>query len=149
MFAILVDTSVWLDLAKDPRQQTLLGVLEELVKLKEVSLIVPRIIVDEFQRNKARIVQESCRSVSSVFKRVKELVDKFGDTEKKAAVLEQLSDVDHKIPLLGESAVGSVARIEALLGGSPIIEATDDVKLRCPEGYREEGPVSSATKWNG
>jgi hypothetical protein len=133
MFAFLIDTSVWLDLAKDPRQQTLLGVLEELVKLKEVSLLVPRIVLDEFHRNKARVVEESCRSVSSVFKRVKELVEKFGDSKKKAAALEQLNDVDHKIPLLGESAVGSVARIEALFDGATIIEATDDVKLRAAQ----------------
>ena len=31
MFWILVDTCVWLDLAKDPKQQPLLGVVEELL----------------------------------------------------------------------------------------------------------------------
>jgi hypothetical protein len=59
MFNILVDTCVWLDTAKDPDQQPLLGVLEELVKLNEVRLIVPRIVIDEFGRNKQRIIQES------------------------------------------------------------------------------------------
>lgn len=55
MFKILIDTCVWLDLAKDPKQTPVLGVVEELVKLGEVSLIVPRIVLDEFRRNRKRI----------------------------------------------------------------------------------------------
>ncbi len=32
MFRLLVDTCVWLDIAKDQQQQATLGVLEELVR---------------------------------------------------------------------------------------------------------------------
>lgn len=34
MFKILIDTCVWLDLAKDQRQVPVLGVVEEMVKLR-------------------------------------------------------------------------------------------------------------------
>ena len=133
MFKILIDTCVWLDLAKDLHQQPLLAVLEELVQMQEASLIVPRTVLHEFHRNKARIVEESGRSLSSVFKRVKEAVNKFGDPAKRQVVLEQLNDVDHKIPMLGESAVDSIARIEKLLNESTIIEVSDGVKLRAAQ----------------
>lgn len=133
MFRILIDSCVWLDLAKDPHQQPLLAVLEELIQMQEVSLIVPRTILDEFRRNKARIIEESGRSLSSVFKRGKEAVNKFGDPTKRQIVLEQLNDVDHKIPVLGESAVDSITRIEKLLNESTIIEVSDDVKLRAAQ----------------
>jgi hypothetical protein len=133
MFKILIDTCVWLDLAKDPHQQPLLTVIEELVQMQEITLIVPRTVLDEFQRHKARIIEESGRSLSSVFKRVKEAVNKFGDPKKRQVVLEQLNDVDHKIPILGESAIDSVARIEKLLNGSTIIEPSNDVKLRAAQ----------------
>jgi predicted nucleic acid-binding protein len=33
VFKILVDTSVWLDLAKDQKQEPLVGVIEEMVRL--------------------------------------------------------------------------------------------------------------------
>ena len=79
MFRILIDTCVWLDLAKDYRQRALLGALEELIRYGEVSLIVPHVIVDEVSRNKARIIEESNRSLSGSLKRVKEAVDKYGD----------------------------------------------------------------------
>ncbi|HEY3161841.1 MAG TPA: PIN domain-containing protein, partial [Vicinamibacterales bacterium] len=133
MFRVLVDTCVWLDLAKDHRQQSLLHVLEELVRKREVALIVPRTVCEEFTRNKARVVEESTRSLSGVLKRVKDVLDRFGDTRRKRVVLEQLNDVDHRLPILGESAIESIARIEKLLATSPIIETTDAVKLRAAQ----------------
>ena len=130
MHKILIDTCVWLDLAKDPEQQALLSVIEELVKRQELVLIVPRIVLDEFDKNKEKIIKESSQSLSSVFKKVKEAVDKFGDPKKKKIVLEQLNNVDYKIPSLGEAAIVSVTRIEKLLKESVIIETTDSIKLR-------------------
>lgn len=133
MFKILVDTCVWLDLAKDYHQQPLLGVLEELIRQKQVSLILPRTVYDEFTRNKPRIADEGGRSLSSVLKRVKEVVEKFADGRRKRIVLEQLNDVDHKIPILGEIAIESIGRIEKLFNASTIIEASNDVKLRAAQ----------------
>ena len=92
----LVDTCVWLDIAKDYRQKTLLSALEELVRIGEVELIVPQVVRDEFARNKARIAEESARGLSSVMKRVREAVNQFGADDKKAAVLAQLNDIDHR-----------------------------------------------------
>jgi mevalonate kinase len=129
MHKILVDTCVWLDIAKSPDQQALLNVIEELIKRKELSLIVPRTVIDEFERNKERVIKESSQSLSNIIKRVKDVVDKFGDPKKKRATLELLSDVDYKIPSLGESAIVSIARIEKLLNDADIIETTNDIKL--------------------
>lgn len=133
MFKILVDTCVWLDLAKDYQQQALLTALEELVREGNVELIVPRTVMDEFARNKARVIEESGRSLSGTLKRAKEAVDKFGDPRRKAIVLQQLNDVDHRLPTLGEAAVGTVGRIEKLFAASPIMEISDAVKLRAAE----------------
>ena len=130
MHKILIDTCVWLDMAKDQEQVALLNVIEELIRLKELDLIVPRIVVDEFARNKEKIIKESNKSLSQVFKRVKDAVDKFGDPKKKQLALELLNDVDYKIPSLGEAATISITRIENLLKGAKIIETTEEVKLR-------------------
>jgi hypothetical protein len=132
-FNILIDTCVWLDVAKDYQQQAILAALEELVRQGDVALILPRIVVDEFARNKARIIEESSRSLSSTLKRVKEAVEKFGDPRKKTLVLHQLDDVDHRLPTLGSAAVGTVGRIEKLFGRTPVIEIADVVKLRAAQ----------------
>ncbi|HTE92197.1 MAG TPA: PIN domain-containing protein [Bradyrhizobium sp.] len=133
MFKILIDTCVWLDLAKDYQQQAILSALEELITEKSVALILPRIVVDEFARHKARIIEESSRSLSGTLKRVKEAVEKLGDPKKKQMVLCQLNDVDHRLPTLGEAAVETVTRIERLFARTPIIETSDAVKLRAAQ----------------
>jgi hypothetical protein len=38
---MLIDTCIWLDLAKDYQRQALLGVLEELVRQNRVEIILP------------------------------------------------------------------------------------------------------------
>src|SRR5262245_37602528 len=127
MFHLLIDTCVWLDLAKDHKQQSLLSALEELARAHTISLIVPRLVVDEFARNKARIIEESRQSLSGTFKRVKEAVEKFGDPKRKNSVLEQLNEVDRRLPTIGDTASGTVARIGALFNGCSIIEVPDAV----------------------
>jgi len=133
MFRLLIDTCVFLDLAKDAEQQPLLTVLEELVERKEVSLIIPETVVNEFNNNKARVLKENSQSLSSIFKRVSDVVHKFGDPKKKKAALEQLRDVDYKIPIVGGAASISIDRIDKLLKSSAIIPASDSVKLKAAE----------------
>ncbi len=131
MFKILVDTCVWLDLAKDPRQLPLLAVVEEMVKAGMVTLIVPRLVLDEFRCHRERIARESCRSLSTHFRLVKEAVNKIGgDKKKMQVVLSHLDDVDRKIPIVGGVADEALERIEKLLSGSDIIEPSDTVMLR-------------------
>ncbi len=61
---LLIDTSVWLDLVKDYRQLPILDALSAMSEAGELTLILPRIVVDEFERNKERVVAESKRSLS-------------------------------------------------------------------------------------
>jgi hypothetical protein len=129
-FNILIDTCVWLDVAKDYQQQAILAALEELVRQGDVALILPRIVLDEFARNKARIIEDSSRSLSSTLKRAKEAVEKFGDPRKRSTVLSQLNDVDYRLPTLGSAAVDAVGRIEKLFADSALVEISDSVKLR-------------------
>ena len=45
---LLIDTSVWLDLTKDPRHMPLLDALSAMIEAGEVELILPQIIPEEF-----------------------------------------------------------------------------------------------------
>jgi len=150
MFKTLADTCVWLDMAKEPQQQLLLSVLEELIKLQEVEILLPKVVVDEFHRNRQRIIDDSRRSLSSVFKRVKEAVDKYGDSASKDKVMEQLNDIDHRLPTLGDAVGNSLDRIEALFRSAELIEATEAVKLRVFErGLQIKAPFNSKENSTG
>jgi PIN domain len=139
MFRVLIDTCVWLDLAKDQRQEGLLAAVEEMVRLGMISLIVHQTVLDEFQRNRERIAKESARSVSTHVRVVKDAVGKVGGNKRRMRlVLTYLDDVDHKMPIIGGTAVGTLDRIEKLLKGSRIVEASDAARLRAAQRAMEK-----------
>src|SRR6266849_3436221 len=123
MFRMLVDTCVWLDVARDRKQIALLGVVEQMIRRRLLSLIVPRLLLDEFRRNRARIEKDSAKSLASQLKIVKDAVKRAGGNKRKTrGVLSYLDDVGHKIPILGGAAVGALDRIETMLTASAIVE---------------------------
>lgn len=131
MFHVLIDTSVWLKLAQDHKLTPLLQVIEHMVRDKEVNLLVPRLVVDEFHRNKDRVLKESARSFTGHFAEVrKALAMAGGDKRKTAAVLSHLAEVNHKLPKLGSPAGGTLASIERLLEKANVIEPSDTIMLR-------------------
>ena len=48
---LLIDTSVWLDLAKDYRQLPIIDALTYIWEANELELILPRVVVEEWDRN--------------------------------------------------------------------------------------------------
>lgn len=134
MFNVLIDTSVWLDLAEDVRQTPLLDLVERLLADVQMRLLVPRIVVDEFHKNRDRVAKSSAKSLSTHFNHVKSAIRKVdGDKRQKDRVLDYLSNLDHRIPILGGAAEGALARIAAILSSSTIIDASDAVKLRAAD----------------
>lgn len=130
---ILIDTNIWLDLAKDYRMAPVLTTLEELVNANAVELIMPQIVLDEFARNRERVMEDSKRSLASYFKRVREAVTQFGDDAKKADTLDQLNEIDHKIATKGEVSKRTLGTIEKLMATSAAIAISDAAKVKATE----------------
>jgi hypothetical protein len=133
MFRILVDTCVWLDLAKDHKSGPLLDVLEMLVKRGDAELLRPRVVVDEFARNKTRVAKEAAQSLSSALRRVREAVWQLDEPRRRANLAKRLTDLDLKLPTLGETAVAAIGKIETLMGASGVLETSSEVMLRAAE----------------
>ena len=136
---MLIDTCVWLDLAKESKQTPALGVVEELVRRGMLTLIVPRVLLDEFRRNRDRVAKESARSLATHFRVVKDAVTRAGGHKRRVrGLLAHLDDVDHKIPLVGGAAVGVLDRIERLLAASLPIEPSEAATLRASQRALEK-----------
>ncbi len=134
MINVLIDTCVWLDLAQDQKQTPLLLVVESMVKNKALSLIVPRLVHDEFQKNRARVAKASARSLAGHFQQVKEAVNKgTADSRRKRALLAQLDELNHKIPIIGGAADSVLERVDALLLQATIVGTSDAAKLRAAD----------------
>ena len=130
---LFIDTCVWLDLADDYTNQPLLSALEGMVKQHHVSLVTPKFVLDEFRRNKDRIVETSGRAVVATVRRAKDMLAKYGDKEIRDAAMQLLHDLDHKSVNYKDAATDSVNRIEALFAESVIVDANSEVKLRAAE----------------
>lgn len=134
MFHVLIDTCVWLDLAENPKHTPLLTVMEDMIKDGLLRLIVPRVIVDEFRKNRGRVEKSSVRSLASHFQAVKEAVNKSGgDRRRTKLVLSHLDDVNHRIPIVGGAAIATLDRVEKILTSSMIIDASDAIKARAAD----------------
>lgn len=133
MFKVLIDTCVWLDLAKDVKQEALLTVIEDLYQLGQLRLLVPDIVIAEFAKNKNKVVGESGRSLASALKRAREAVALFGEDGQMNIALDQLHEVSQRLPQLGEAAANSIARIEKLLTQGEQIPTSNAIKIRAAQ----------------
>lgn len=134
MFNLLIDTSVWLDMAANPKLTPMLSLLRELIKEGTVKLLVPRLVVAEFQKNRERVAKASTKSLSSHFQQVKDAIRKVdGNARQKDKVITYLTDLNHRIPFVGSATEGVLDEIEAVLNAGSLIEASDDVRLRAAD----------------
>jgi predicted nucleic acid-binding protein len=133
MFHLLIDTCVWLDLAKDHNKDTLLTVLTELIERKQVVLIVPQTIVDEFNRNKDHVAKDGIKSLSSAIKRAQNAVRQMGDPKKRNLMERYLGDISYKIPQLGDQAIDTLTLVAKLLRKATVIPTSDSVKVKAAQ----------------
>lgn len=134
MFNVFIDTCVWLDLAQDRKLTPLLLVLENMVRNDQLRLLVPKLMHDEFKRNKARVAQTSARSLKGHFQQVREALTRMpGSPRGRKALLKKLEDANHKIPIVGGEAEGVLERIDKLLVAANQLEASDGAKLRAAD----------------
>ena len=130
---ILLDTDVWLDLAKDYRKAPVLTALDSLVRTGVVELILPEIVIDEFGRNRDRVVEHSRRSLCSHIRRVREAMAEFGDEDRRSAAIAQLDDMDHKVAVSGDVSRDRLEAIESLMARSPVTVASHKAMLNAVE----------------
>src|SRR6185437_12438996 len=130
---LLIDTSVWLDLTQHPRHLPLLDALFAMIETKEAALIMPQIVVDEFAKNRERVIAASRASLSGHFKRVKEAIAQFAPGAERDATLKQLNEVDHLIATDGVGVNEAIDLIEKLFSTTAPIAITDSIKARAAD----------------
>jgi PIN domain len=148
MFNVLIDTCVWLDMAHDAKQAPLLLVIENMLRQKMLHLIVPRVVIDEFKRNRARVAQVSTRSLKGHIAQVKDAINRIdGNARRKKTLLAHLDDLNHRAPLVGGAAETTLTRVEQLLAQAGIVEASNAAKLKAAErGLQKLAPCHHDNK---
>lgn len=130
---LLIDTCVWLDLAKDHRQLPVLEAIAALNEAGELHIILPIIVVEEFERNKERVIADSKRSLSSHFRLVREAIVQFAPDDQRDSTLRQLNEVDHRIATGGTVINDALRIIDRLFTTATQIVLSDAVKARAAD----------------
>jgi hypothetical protein len=132
-FHILIDTCVWLDLAKNQSDEPVISALENMVESGSINLLVPNLVKAEFARNKDRVAETTRQRLSQEFRKIRKVVEQFGDPEKRQTTIQTLDDVHHRLPILTDAVFSTIHRIEDLLEKGTQIEESAEAKLRAAE----------------
>jgi len=127
MAKLILDTSTWLDIAK-PRIEEVLVELEKQVNEGITILLTCDIIVEEWQRNKDRVLKDVVASIRSHAKSALKMADLLPDADK--AELEKIIKKHLKAqPEQEKLAEVFFERVEKLMKTSELFKIEDKIKL--------------------
>lgn len=129
MLRLLVDTSVWLDTAKDIHGERLIAAVRTLVHQREVELLVPQVVVEEYDRNRGQVVASLSASTRAHVRTVRAALAGHGRSDRNDELIEELDEVAVRGPLIEQLVVNRFAEVRELLGAGRTV-APDDETLR-------------------
>lgn len=109
---LLIDTSVWLDMAKHRDGQRLIVPLRVLYFQKRLRLVVPALVIDEFERNRPRVEASVTASVGERVRLLKQDLKDYGGAERSR----WLEEMTHQLPLLSAMSLQNFKEIRELIG---------------------------------
>ena len=111
MLSVLIDTSVWLDLAKRRDGQQTIVPMRLLMHWNRLELLVPSLILEEFERNRPRAEAAATTSVRERFRLLRKDVQEYGGD----ATLQWLDEMTHQVPYVSARSLQNFSEIADLL----------------------------------
>jgi len=103
-----------------------------LVHQGEIELLVPPVVVDEFERNRERVEASMTASVAQRFKLIKQDLGDYGGSDYEQA-LQVVEELAHEVPLIGAMTTRNFDEVLELLPGGRALEPTDEERRRVVE----------------
>jgi PIN domain len=121
MLRLLIDTSVWLDLAKHRDGQRWIVPLRLLQFQGKLELLVPSLVIDEFERNRPRAEAAVTANVLERFRLLRRDLHEYGGENRQ----QWLEEMTHQIPLISAITLQNFAEISELLLRGRRLEPTE------------------------
>jgi len=138
---LLADTSVWLDLAKNINGQKLIVTVRVLAHEGRLTLLVPSVVIDEFERNRQRVESDVTRSVSAQLGRARGAIEQHGQGYGRHAALKELDNLSHRLPLINQMATRNFDDVRQLLArGRDLAPTPEDYQRVVQRGLDKRAP---------
>ncbi|WP_280909601.1 PIN domain-containing protein [Streptomyces sp. SAI-149] len=111
MLRLLIDTSVWLDIAKRRDGQKIIVPLRVLFFQKKLDILAPSLILDEFERNRPRAEESVSTSIRDRFKAIRQDLQEYGEDRGG----EWIDEMVHLIPHISARSLQNFSEISTLL----------------------------------
>ena len=121
---LLIDTSTWLDLAKRRDGQRLIRPLQTFVETRQVELLVPQVIVDEFDRRRADAEKTVTTSLTERFKNIRQELVAYADMDYRGEQLKLFDQWAYQVSLSGALTTRNFDDIRLLLEAGRRLEPT-------------------------
>src|SRR6056297_2930203 len=105
LYRVLIDTSVWLDMAGSYRAAPLVRALHEMCDNAQLEIIVPDIVREEFARNKDRVTTQSTKALQSHVKSLRYALAGHADQD----IAQQARDVLQGLDFSNATQESSIA----------------------------------------
>lgn len=141
MLHLLIDTSTWLDLSQRRDGQRWIVAIRMLAGQGRIKLLVPFVVLEEFDRNRPRVEASMTASIATRFKLIRQDLATYGGDQDAHAV-EVIDDLARHLPLVGAMTTRNFAEIRELLSEGQTLSATDEEKARVVErGLSKSAPL--------
>lgn len=118
MLSLLIDTSVWLDLAKRKDGQQSIVPMRLFMHADRLELLVPSLILEEFERNRPRAEAAATTSVRERFRLLRKDVQEYGGD----ATGQWLNEMAHQVPYVSARSLQNFSEIADLLRNGRCME---------------------------
>jgi hypothetical protein len=135
---LLIDTSVWLNIAKRRDGQQIIVPLRVLLYQKKLEILVPALILDEFDRNRPRAEAATTQSVKERFRLLRQDLQDYGDDEAQ----KWIADMVHQIPHASARSLQNFSEISELLRRGTLLEpSTENYAAVVRRGLEKKAPL--------
>jgi PIN domain len=139
MLRILVDTSVWLDIAQRRDGQTWIVPMRVFMHQGYFQLLVPALVVEEFERNRPRAEDAVTSKVRERFRLLRNDLNAYADDERRRQWLQEMT---HHIPFVSAMTLQNFSEISDLLQAGKRLEPTNRDRARVVQrGLEKKAPL--------
>jgi hypothetical protein len=124
VFRLLIDTSTWLDLAKRRDGRRLIRPLQHFVEDGHVELLVPQVIVDEFERNRESVKRTMTSGLTERIKAFRKELTAYAEMDYRDEELRLFDQWSYQVSVSGAMTTRNFEDIATLLATGRRLEPT-------------------------